>query len=404
MTRVGFVLQDFNWLGGVNYYRNLFSAISLLPHPSIHPVLILASQTPESVIATLQHCEIVKTKSFDRRAAFAIFRKGLKRMTGGRDLVLGTLLARNNIDILSHSTDLAWPRNIRTIGWIPDFQHLQLPAFFSAKELARRNREYELIALRCDRIVVSSLAAKQDFQQIAPYAVVRSRILRFVPEIDFQAAAQPFGPLRAAYNLDRDYFFLPNQFWTHKNHALVVEALGILKARGMRPLVLATGNTSDVRSRTHFAELMARIAQLGISDCFRVLGVIPYGDMLGLMKNSIAVINPSLFEGWSSTVEEAKLLGKKVILSDLPVHREQNPKRAIFINPTDAEGLAAAISECFRTKLDEDGRGEILIRDYHTARCEFAQQYEAIVSEVLGDRTKRKPSLAVSENAEAGGA
>jgi glycosyltransferase involved in cell wall biosynthesis len=403
MTRVGFVLQDFNWLGGVNYYRNLFSAISSLPRPGIHPVLILASQTPESVLATLQHCEIVKTKSFNRRGAFAFFRKGLKRMTGGRDLVLGALLARNKIDILSHSTDLAWPTDIRTIGWIPDFQHLQLPAFFSAKELARRNREYELIALHCDRIVVSSSAAKRDFQQIAPYAVARSRILRFVPEIDFQAAARPFGPLRAAYNLDGDYFFLPNQFWTHKNHAVVVEALGILKARGMRPLVLATGNTSDVRSRTHFAQLMARIAQLGIADCFRVLGVIPYGDMLGLMKNSIAVINPSLFEGWSSTVEEAKLLGKKVILSDLPVHREQDPKRAIFFNPTDAEGLAEAIAGCLRTKLDEDGRGEILIRDYESARCEFALRYEAIVNEVLGDRPKRKPLLAVSEGAEAGG-
>ena len=68
----------------------------------------------------------------------------------------------------------------------------------------------------------------------------------------------------------------------------------------------------------------------------------------------------------------------------------------------DAEGLAAAISECLLTKLDEDGRGENLIRDYDAARCEFALRYEAIVNEVLGDRPRRKPLQAVSEDAEAG--
>ena len=42
------------------------------------------------------------------------------------------------------------------------------------------------------------------------------------------------------------------------------------------------------------------------------------------------MINPSLFEGWSSTVEECKSVGKNMILSDLNVHKEQYPTQTFF--------------------------------------------------------------------------
>ena len=62
-------------------------------------------------------------------------------------------------------------------------------------------------------------------------------------------------------------------------------------------------------------------------DYYKILGVVPYNDLLSLMAYSIAVINPSKSEGWSSTVEQAKSYGKMILLSDLDVHLEQNPKR-----------------------------------------------------------------------------
>lgn len=68
--------------------------------------------------------------------------------------------------------------------------------------------------------------------------------------------------------------------------------------------------------------------------------MIPYQDMASLMYHSVAVINPSFFEGWSTTVEEVKSYGKKIILSDIEVHREQNPKHAIYFSPENAGELA----------------------------------------------------------------
>jgi glycosyltransferase involved in cell wall biosynthesis len=398
---VGFVLEDYTWLGGVNYYRNLFSALSLLPNSHVEPILFLGSNAPTSVTERLQFCKIVKTDALNRRSASAIFRKGIRKLPGRRDFYLGAILARHKIDILSHAADMRWRSDIRTIGWIPDFQHLHIPSFFSTKELKQRDREYARIALHCDRIVLSSKSAQSDFARIAPQAVPRSRILRFVPEIDLELAVRPFAPLTEKFRIDREYFFLPNQFWIHKNHGVVVEALGILKNRGLRPVVLATGHTTDPRSRDHFAALIARITELDVKESFRVLGVIPYGDMVTLMKHSIAVINPSLFEGWSSTVEEAKILDKTVILSDLPVHREQNPQRAIFFDPSDAESLANAMLNTMHDSPQNQPINDEQALAYNNARRQFGAQYEEVVVEVMSidaNRRSSSPPLASNPN------
>ena len=65
-----------------------------------------------------------------------------------------------------------------------------------------------------------------------------------------------------------------------------------------------------------------------------------YNDLLSLIAYSIAVINPSKSEGWSSTVEQAKSYGKMVLLSNLKVHKEQNPRRNFFFKTDDVKNLS----------------------------------------------------------------
>ena len=51
------------------------------------------------------------------------------------------------------------------------------------------------------------------------------------------------------------------------------------------------------------------------------------------MYHSVAVIQPSKFEGRSSTVEQAKSMGKKILLSNIGIHKEQNPLRGKYFHP-----------------------------------------------------------------------
>jgi glycosyltransferase involved in cell wall biosynthesis len=66
------------------------------------------------------------------------------------------------------------------------------------------------------------------------------------------------------------------------------------------------------------------------------------------MRYAVAFINPSLFEGWSTSVEESKSMGKRILLSDIPVHREQAPELGIYFNPEDAEDLALQMRNALR--------------------------------------------------------
>ena len=121
--------------------------------------------------------------------------------------------------------------------------------------------------------------------------------------------------------------------------------------------------------------------KLDVISHFRVLGMIPFDDLSGLMLHSIALINPSHFEGWSTSVEESKSLGKRILLSDIRVHREQAPARGVFFPADDAEGLAVALR---KTLLEFDpqleAKGEIEARaDFPRRLTKFAQTFQRIV-------------------------
>ena len=63
------------------------------------------------------------------------------------------------------------------------------------------------------------------------------------------------------------------------------------------------------------------------------------------MRQSISIIQPSLFEGWSTIVEEARSIGKNIILSDLEVHKEQNYSNSIFFKRNSYKDLAKKIEK-----------------------------------------------------------
>ena len=106
--------------------------------------------------------------------------------------------------------------------------------------------------------------------------------------------------------------------------------------------------------------------------------MIPYADVQALAEGSLGYINPSFFEGWSTTVEEAKYRGKPILLSDLKVHREQAPSKGVFFNPNAPEELAKKMWDMWQQPiLNEDV--DALKRKNKAALQEFARDYCDIV-------------------------
>lgn len=381
--RVGFVFSiDESWQGGINYFRNLLSAVLSLPDRKIEPVIFTGVNTQAERFAEFPAVEVVRSRLFDRYTFPWAVRKALQRGLG-RDLLLERLLVKHHIAVLSHSGHLSAQAHIPAIGWIPDFQHLRMPEFFSKEELDLRERQFaEIQAYK--RIIVSSFDAQTDLSTYYPAYAERSRVLQFVADVNPRIFYPSQNEIREKYAIKTAYFHLPNQFWAHKNHHVVIEALGILKEQGERVTVLATGNTSDHRRPEYFQSLMKHIEACGVVEEFRVLGVVPFADLIALMKHSVGLINPSFFEGWSTTVEESKTLGKRIILSDIPVHREQSPARGVYFNPNDPKELATVMKQQLDSlNADEEANWVArAIMELPARREKFAKKYQEIVVEL----------------------
>lgn len=234
----------------------------------------------------------------------------------------------------------------KRIPWIPDFQHRVLPQFFSEREIAQRDKAQERCARLSDLMLFSSQAVLDDFARFYPQYAAKGRVGRF-PSL--YAFAPPEGPVAISpvyYGLPDKFILVANQYWTHKNHGLVIDALAILAGRGIRPHVAFTGLPADYRSPTNdsVSDMLQRIARHGLAGQIVPLGLVPKAHLTDLTRVASVVVQPSRFEGWSTVVEDAKALGRPVICSDIAVHREQAPDALGFFGCDDPEALAAILA------------------------------------------------------------
>jgi len=390
VIRVGFVFnfKDNNWLGGISYYRNLIGAIYANPERIVEPVIITGYDSDNIFPQGMPAVQVIKDHSLDSKPPFAVLRIILKRLLR-RDIFLEKHLSHlvkiHDISVLSHFGSLGRRSPIPTIGWIPDFQHRYLPGFFTRSEISGRDKIFRILCAECTRVIFSSNTAKNDAEKIYPEYKEKYRVLHFVTAAMDLSQLPDFSLLQEKYQLKSPYFVVPNQFWAHKNHTVILAALKRLKQKDDSIMVIATGNTTDYRHPDFFTGIQKTIREYGISENFIVAGIVPYAELLQLMIHSAAVINPSLFEGWSTTVEEAKALDLKIILSDIPVHREQNPDRSIFFNARDPEQLAIILLETVRNTHTgkKTEHLEHIPEKLHRQKILFAQDYEKIVSETL---------------------
>lgn len=337
------------WTGGERYVRNLILALKQVP--SAEPVFLAPAKQTEDELApwAVLGCEVLPVHSLNRWTPSWWLRQFARLTKQVRhDVWSEEFLNYHRIGVTYLRPCLGRQGAIPNISWVPDFQHLHLPELFNEQEMEFRNSQIRLAAEYSARIVLSSHHAYQDFVRLFPTYARKGRVLQFVASVSQDVYHRNPSDVLPRYGLPEKFFYLPNQFWKHKNHLVVIQALGLLKLGGHDISVVCTGNHMDYRHPQHWEDLNKAIADNGIREELILLGMVPAEDIFPLIRQSIAVLNPSHFEGWSTTVEEAKSVGKRVLLSDIPVHREQDPPGADYFNPNSPDDLAQKMSELWR--------------------------------------------------------
>jgi glycosyltransferase involved in cell wall biosynthesis len=231
--------------------------------------------------------------------------------------------------------------------------------------------------------MLSSQNALCDLKEKIPLAVGKARVVSFVAQIPGDVYDVDPMTVCDQYHLSRKFFFLPNQFWVHKNHAVVVDALTLLKKRRSDIVVVCTGNPAEFRKKDYYDQLVATIHERGLDEMMVLLGMVPHEHLFQLMRQSLSVLQPSLFEGWSTTIEEAKSLGKGVIASDISVHKEQDPPESKFFHPHDSQKLA----ELLALEFDKKQPGPDMVLETNARKLlptrtqKYAEQFMRVVNE-----------------------
>ena len=258
------------------------------------------------------------------------------------------VLKRHEIDVVFGLYLLNRYGRLPTLSWIPDFQHIHLPEMFSASERDQRDSISLRTAKISNRVILMSQSVKKDFETFAPQYAGKARVLQSVSQIPESIYKADMKSVIGLYHLPEKFVYMPNQFWRHKNHEMAFQAVKILKDKGEKVFVVCSGYPGDSRHPSYFAGLLKKISSWGIRDQVALLGMIPRNHIFMLMRQATCVLNPSLFEGFGLTVDEARSLGKRVLLSDIAAHREQDPPKAIYFDPYISEDLAERLGLIWR--------------------------------------------------------
>jgi glycosyltransferase involved in cell wall biosynthesis len=260
-------------------------------------------------------------------------------------------LIKHNCDIVYFTTPsnlCAVLQKLNYINTLWDICHREYPEFpevrnFNTYHLREESYRFNLgsaIVTLTDSARLSDMATQY-------YAIDSKRLISmpFAPS-PFIAKKHSVNSLEISnkYMLEGDYFYYPAQFWPHKNHIRILQALQILRdINAWTPNVVFTGK--DYGNLSH---LKKYISKNKLESQVRIIGFVPSEDIRGLYENAIAVVMPTYFGPTNLPPLEAWSLGVPLIYSSHLA--EQAGEAALLVNPDSKDELADAMMQC--NKLD----------------------------------------------------
>ena len=352
LTRIAFAFGNTTaWQGGLSFYDNLLTAISLADGASKNTLIAVIPNGDtrfDSLIRRFDEVHLLPAVDLLQRVVRYIApsisaRESMAWLTP--ESSLSRMLRKVKADVSFLKEDPLANFRVPNICWFPDFQYLHMPEMFTLKEIQVYDRVARNTARFANRVMLSSHAAQNDFARILPGFVHKTKVIPFTAWIDDNIYQDDASLIAQEYHLPLKFFYLPNQFWKHKNHKIILRALSLLRNEGEKIIVVASGKLEDYRNPSYPSEIIAEIKRSKLEEQFIFLGVIPRSHVYSLMRQSLGVIQPSFFEGWSTSIEEAKSLGKPALVSNLDVHKEQDLPGAIYFNPHNVDELAGYMKE-----------------------------------------------------------
>lgn len=337
------------------------AALALRPAWPLNPTPLLAEVSPRFHAWLARHGQDHRTWSYRVRSP----------ELGAGDVCFFPWLHRHDLGDFSG----------RGVGVFHDAIFFQIPELIGPARLALETENLRTWFARLDRVVVTSRHTKRRLLAVAGEAWADK--VAVIPVADFDGAAKVALPGPSATARFGRYLIMPAVASPHKNHRLLLQALG--RTRGAWNLVL----TGDGTRASADSPLGRAIAASGIADRVLGLGHVDPGLVAQLIADAEALVMPTLGEGGGSfPVCEAIVAGTPVIASNLDVIAEQlermNAEAELF-DPSRVDGLVAALDRLAQAPADAKARARAQVPRLRLRGWDdVARDFGALLAELYG--------------------
>lgn len=245
------------------------------------------------------------------------------------------------------------PSRAPIIYTVHDLMPLTTPDWFDGRERRMFQRALGDAARRAVALIADSTSIADQLRD--RLGVGRDRI-HVVPLATSGAFAEPRSPEAVSAACQR-YGLAPGRY------AVLVGAVSVRKNPG--PVIAAMAGCSDLKlvmigPPGAGAELVASdVDRRGLSDRVVMTGWLPREELAALLKGAIALVHPSLDEGFGMTPLEAMAAGVPAVVSDAGALPETVGDAALVVPAGDPEAWALALQ---RVVGDEALRAGLVAR------------------------------------------
>lgn len=306
--------------------------------------------TKEANVDFLNRLEIqatsVKITIFDRLLA-ALSKNWFWRILNTKLKTTGPLekeLIRRKCDVVYFVTPnnlSAMLSKLNYVATLWDLCHRDTPEFPEVREYNTYFIREEFFQSNCGPALLILTESKRLADMASQYyGIERKRFLAMplspAPFLD-DAHAKDKEIVLKNYGIENDYFLYPAQFWAHKNHIRILQALLELReARDWRPNIIFCG-----KDQGNLEHIKSFIKRNSLDHQVKILGFVPSEDMRGLYEGAAAVIMPTYFGPTNLPPLEAWSMGIPLIYSSH--FSEQAGDAALLVDPDVASEIASAM-------------------------------------------------------------
>lgn len=286
--------------------------------------------------------------------------------------------------ILTGSDNWAYQMPINSLVTIYDLMHRYERKFPEAGSLLQyylRENNNKYICSLAKGIIVDSQVGKQQLRESYKVREEKIHVLPYIaPKYIYDSQNKNIDhKFYEKYpNLPEKFIFYPAQFWEHKNHKRLIQAMVFLISKHDIHLVFV-GTPKNA-----YSSILELVKKLDLNKNIHFFGYVPNDDIPDFYKQARAMIMPSFFGPTNIPPLEAIALGCPTAVSDIYGMREQLGNAALYFNPYSVEEISDTLTKLWiDDKLCENLSEQGFLATQEWNQSHFNQKLLKIINQIL---------------------